>query len=96
MIQKVFAIYDRKAACYGVPFFMGTDHMAVRAFSDLANDVKSTVNKHPEDYALYYIGSYNDNDGELKSDELKCLVNASSLTKVIDVSQVPIDKMTVK
>lgn len=63
MILKAFAIYDSKALCYGVPFFMASVGSAVRAFGDLANDRQSTVSKHPSDYVLYGIGEYDDNTG---------------------------------
>lgn len=67
MIMKAFAIYDGKGLCYGVPFFMGQSGQAVRAFDDLVNDERSAVNKHAGDYVLYEIGTFDDNDGVLKS-----------------------------
>lgn len=65
MTLKVFAVYDSKAMCYGVPFFMGTIGSAVRAFSDLAADKQSSVAKHPSDYILFQIGEFDDSKGGL-------------------------------
>lgn len=60
MELKVYAILDVKASNYGQPFFMAQNGLALRAFSDLVDDVKSTVNKHPEDYKLYELAVYDD------------------------------------
>jgi len=56
----MFAIYDSKAATYNAPFCFGATGQAVRAFADLANDRDSNIAKHPEDYFLYEVGTYDD------------------------------------
>lgn len=65
MITRVFSVYDSKALAYNVPFFMPSVGAAVRAFADLSNDSNTTINKHPTDYVLYEIGTYNDENGVL-------------------------------
>lgn len=65
MITKVFAIYDTKALCFGVPFFMPTVGGAVRAFADVANESTSTIYKHPTDYILFQVGEFDDDKGDL-------------------------------
>lgn len=67
MITKAFAIYDSKGLMYGVPFFMPQTGMAIRAFTDLVNDGQSSVSRHPTDYVLYEIGSYDDSTGTFQS-----------------------------
>lgn len=54
----VYSIYDEKALCYGLPFFQKTDGIAIRLFNDLVNDPDSSLYKHPSDYKLYRIGSF--------------------------------------
>ena len=61
MKLRMYSVYDSKAECFGTPFFMGSRGLAVRAFTDLVNDVKSSINRHPEDYTLFEIGSFDDN-----------------------------------
>lgn len=63
MLTKIFCVYDSKALCYGVPFFLPSVGAAVRAFSDLANDRNTTVNRHPGDFVLYNVGSFDDSSG---------------------------------
>ena len=49
---KMFCIFDNKADLYMTPFFFPANGQAVRAFADLANDERSQIGMHPEDYKL--------------------------------------------
>lgn len=62
MVTKAFSVYDAKGKFFGVPFFMLNEGLASRAFDDLVNDPHSFVNKHPEDYQLYEIGEFRDDE----------------------------------
>lgn len=65
MTLKIFSILDTKAGAFAQPFFMATTGQAIRAFTDLANDPQSMVNKHPADFRLFQLGEYDDQAGEL-------------------------------
>lgn len=67
MILKVFSLFDSKSKSYGNPFFMNSAGAAVRAFSDLINGVDSLPAKHPGDFVLYEIGSFDDGSAVLTS-----------------------------
>lgn len=79
MKLNIYAVFDSKAAAYASPFFMQRDTMALRAFTDLTNDRQSSINKHPEDYSLWKIGSYDDDTGLVESCKLHSIANAASL-----------------
>ena len=64
MEQKIFSIRDSKADYYTTPFFVKTMGEAERMFKDIIRDEKSQLNKHPEDFDLYYMGLYDDNTGK--------------------------------
>lgn len=64
MILNAYSIYDNKALQYHPPFFASTDGAAVRSLRDLANDPNTTVGRHPSDYVLYKVGTYNDQNGQ--------------------------------
>jgi len=81
MIQKIFAIRDIKAGNYATPFFMPSNGLAIRAFSDLVSDPKTTINRHPDDFQLFVIGEYDDNSGEIISTKPEFLSNASEYLK---------------
>lgn len=67
MKMKVFAILDTKANAYGTPFFVQSVGLAIRAFSDLVHDERSTVARHPDDFRLYELGTFDDATGKLES-----------------------------
>jgi len=65
MKTTVFAVRDTKSESFGTPFFMPNRAMALRAFNDLAQDPKTTINKHPTDYVLFEIGYFEDENAEI-------------------------------
>lgn len=67
MILKVFAVRDLKAEAFLQPFFSPSVGSAMRAFSDAVNDKNCPFNKHPADYALFEIGTYDDSSGLLEA-----------------------------
>lgn len=64
MIIQVFAVLDRMAGYYGNPFFMASAGEARRAFSEVAGDMSTQIGRHPGDFALYYMGEFDNISGE--------------------------------
>jgi len=60
MITKIFSIYDTKAKAYNTPFYMLQEGQALRGFMDLVNDPQTSISKHPSDYILFMIGTFDD------------------------------------
>lgn len=67
MILKAFSIFDTKTEAHSKPFFAITTGEAIRTFSDAVGDQNSALNKHPHDYVLFEIGTYDDATGILAS-----------------------------
>jgi len=65
MILHAYAILDLKGGFYSSPFFMHTDAIAIRSFSDALADPQVEMAKHPEDYQLWRLGDFDDNAGTL-------------------------------
>lgn len=63
MKLKIFSIYDHKAQQYNSPVFLSTEGQAIRLFGDQANEQDSPIAKHPEDYSLFLLGEFTDDDG---------------------------------
>lgn len=65
MKLMVLCIRDRAANVYGQPFFSMSVGVAIRSFQDEVNRSApdNNLNKHPEDFDLYQLGSYDDNSG---------------------------------
>lgn len=65
MRYEVFAIRDSAIEEYSRPFFARTVPEGLRFFSDMLSDPQSDFARHPQDYCLFHIGSYEGNTGEL-------------------------------
>jgi len=66
MLQKLFSIYDSKAESFSNPVYLNSTGLAVRTFSDSVQDPESQFAKHPADYTLFELGTYDDNTAEFK------------------------------
>lgn len=69
MKVEYFAIYDEKSEAYMQPFANQTKGSAIRAFGDTVADDKTAFNKHPEDFSLVYLGSFDDHTGKYEQAE---------------------------
>jgi hypothetical protein len=58
-----FSVFDLKAETYFPPFYMNNNKTAERVFGDSANNNEHMFNKHPSDYALYALGTFDDEKG---------------------------------
>jgi len=82
MEHKMYSVRDSKAEVFGSPFYKRTHGEAEREFTTLANDPQSTVNKFPEDFDLYYVGSYDNDSGKILAlDSPQHIVKAVQLVK---------------
>lgn len=66
MILQVFSIRDRAVDAFMTPFFHTHVGGAMRLFTDEINNPQSQtgIGKHPVDYDLYHLGSYDDSSGK--------------------------------
>lgn len=76
MRKVICAVRDAKAEVFGRPIFVNTVGEAVRIFTDEVNRTSSdnVYANHPEDFALYELGTFDDNSG---------LINALPIVKII-------------
>lgn len=61
----MYSIRDAAVSVYHPPYFQANDYEALRSFATVANDSKTSIHQHPQDYDLYYIGEYDDNTGKM-------------------------------
>lgn len=78
MIQQCYAVFDTKASAFLTPFFLPTDGMAIRVFSDCVRDSQHQFGKHPEDFSLFRVGQFDADNGKLSALEgphaVECLL----------------------
>lgn len=63
MKHRIFTIFDKAAKAFQRPFTSPEQGIATRAIQDLVNEPGHELNKHPGDYTLYEIGTFDDNKG---------------------------------
>lgn len=73
-----FSIYDEKAQVFNNPFFTPAIGIASRMFSDLANDRATSIGLHPEDYKLYHIGYFNNEQASFDTCEVPIFIGAAT------------------
>lgn len=74
--MRIYTIYDTKAEQYGNPVYCRTDAEARRQFGVVARDENTEIGKHPEDFLLYRIGTFDPETGNLKPEAGTCIVKA--------------------
>jgi hypothetical protein len=83
MKLNAYSLFDNKALQYHAPFFSSTDGAAVRSLSDLVSEPNTGPGRHPSDYVLYFIGTYDDSNGQLWPEQpLRHVMDAIALVKV--------------
>lgn len=65
MILQVYTIKDIKTEIYGSPFYVHTEEQVFRDLATLVREDGHMFNQWPEDFALYELGTWNDETGEL-------------------------------
>jgi hypothetical protein len=87
MEKPVVVLFDNVAQAYKDPFYPPTTGVALREFQDAVNDPNNgQLYKHPQDFDLYVIGSWDEQSGKMTVNEVpEKLANCSSLkTEVLN------------
>lgn len=67
-MKVIIAIRDIKADAFGNPMFVRSKGEAMRMFTDEVNraDQDNALYRHPEDFELYILGTYDDEKGDFQ------------------------------
>lgn len=63
----VYSVYDMVAKFYSPPFFVRTEAQALRAIQTVLRDKEHPFTTSPNDYGLYCIGEWDEQEGLLTS-----------------------------
>jgi len=74
--MRLYTVYDNKAEQYGNPVASRTDAEARRQFGVVARDPSTEIGKHPEDFVLFRIGSYDNETGIITPETGPCIAKA--------------------
>lgn len=85
MIYNVFSVYDEKAQAFLPPFILPKVAQAKRIFSDCINSDDHQFGNHPDDYTLFRLGTFNDEDGQFLLERAKqSLGNGVEFIEIMD------------
>lgn len=68
MKLRIFSVYDSKAQAFLPPFFLLNEAMAMRVFSECAGDPQHQFCKHPQDFSLFMLGTFDDVTARLEQE----------------------------
>lgn len=88
MKHNAYVIFDSAAQIYNKPFYFVNDNVALRAAYDLRADTSTEVSTHPEDFSLWFIGSFDDTTATFElATHKKRLVSFHELPEQIQTQQ---------
>ena len=67
MKKQVYSIYDKKAMFYGPLMVYDNRVSALRDFEQVCLNSQAMINKYPDDFALYLVGTFETDNGCLDS-----------------------------
>lgn len=70
MKHNIYSIFDTKAEAFSLPFYYQYEGQAIRTCVDWLNNPETPYAKHPEDYTLYAIGTYDEVTGTITQDQI--------------------------
>lgn len=85
MVLIVCAVRDSALDAFMRPIFVPTTGMAVRSFSDEVKRDESPMSSHPEDYALFELGTFDEESGRMVNlDSPRQLVRGADVKEMAD------------
>lgn len=79
MRLTLVSIWDKRMEEYSPPMCQHTLGTAERMFGDMCNDPNSPMNKHPEDYELHHLGTFDTEHGSFETKEPERLLSAQQV-----------------
>lgn len=83
MIVRIYSVRDRAIGTFMQSFPAYTDQFAKRMFADQVNagDDKSNLCRHPEDFELYFLAEFDDQEGTFASSKPQMIAVGHNLVR---------------
>lgn len=79
-LLPVFALRDSKSESYGMPVVYKSSGLMIRDLTDQVAQGQSIIAKHPQDFGLFHIGTYDPSTAVFTSlEQINCLGLVSDL-----------------
>lgn len=90
MKLHILTVRDIVADVFGQPFYALSIGGAVRGFADAINGQDANLSKHPADYELFRLGTYDDNSAEFDIGRLERVAVGRDLVIPSSQSSLPL------
>jgi hypothetical protein len=80
MIVSLFSVKDKVSDTFGKILEQNNNAEAMRSFSDIVKNPESVISKHPQDYDLYLVGTFDTSSG-ITDQIITCLANGADYLK---------------
>lgn len=77
--MQIFSVKDSAVGAFMQPFTSQSRGAAIRAFADAVNDSSTPMNKHPDDYELYEIGTFEEETGVVQGKLPECVARGKDV-----------------
>lgn len=64
--KEVYSVYDTKVQFFHTPMFMRNAGEALRSWTEEANRDDSAISRHPSDFELFHLGTFDDQTGKFE------------------------------
>lgn len=76
MNLNIYTIKDAKAGTFSQPFYSVNHSTAIRSFNASIQDQTNPLSNYPEDFSLYHLGTWEDNQGTLTTQDPEFVADA--------------------
>jgi hypothetical protein len=87
MLLRMFTVFDSKAEAFLPPFYLAAVGQAIRHFSDTASDPQHAFGRHPDDYTLFQIGTFDDQHASF--DILESKISLGTALELLNPDRLP-------
>lgn len=85
MFYLLYSIHDEVTEIFNLPFHSINEKTAIRSFQQACKDPNTGLHQSPQDYTLYYVGTYNDADGKTSNSDVP--IRVITATQAINAIQ---------
>lgn len=86
--MDMYSIRDEKAVCSYEPQIFKTQVDAIRFFDQAIQNKNTMINKYPDDFTLYKIGTFDERTGVIVDAKVEKIVTATEIIRMKEATDV--------
>lgn len=86
--MDLYSVRDEKAVCSYEPQIFKTQVDAIRFFDQAIQNKNTMINKYPDDFTLYKIGTFDERTGVIVDAKVEKIVTATEIIRMKEATDV--------